>query len=119
MACGATEMRVSFPGFPDAVQGLAPDDCKLNSRSPRKHVLRVGLSAARDGQRLDVDGPVKVTISNYERGLVIGKVDLKADGEPVEVTLDGPANPGEHLMLQGNYVVGGKLYEFDQKCHVD
>lgn len=112
-------MKVSFPGFPDSVQGLAADDCKLNSRSPRKHVLRVALSAIRDGQPADVQSPVKVTVKNYERGLVIGKVDLRADGEPAEVTLEGPADPGEHLVLQGSYVVGGQLFQFDQKCHVD
>jgi hypothetical protein len=112
-------MRVTFPGFPEAVQGLGPDDCKLSSRSPRKHLLRVSLSAVRDGQGVPVDGEVPVSITNVERALVIGRTKLVADGQAVEVVLEGPANTGEHLLFQGEYTVGGERHQFEQKCHVD
>jgi hypothetical protein len=82
-------------------------------------VLRVGLTVVRDGRPLDADSEVKVTISNFERALIIGRANLKADGKAVEVTLNGPASTGEHLLLRGNYAVGGERHSFEQKCHVD
>lgn len=119
LGCSSTDMRVTFPGFPHSVQGLAADDCKLTSRSPRIHLLRVGLSVVQGGRTVDADSKVAVTISNVERALVIGKANLAADGQVVEVTLKGPANTGEHLLVRGNYAVAGERYEFRQQCHVD
>jgi hypothetical protein len=119
LACRSTEMRVTFPGFPQAVQGVGPDDCKLSSRSPREHLLRVSLSARRDGREVLVEGEVPVSITNLEHSPVIGRAKLKADGQAVELVLDGPAKTGEHLALRGEYTLGGERHEFEQRCHVD
>lgn len=113
-------MQVQFLTVPQAVESVNPESCRLLSRSPVAHIIRVSLTPEDDGRQARIDNAViKLTISNEARGMVLSSVDIKPDGSPQEVTLQGPADQGDRLKLKGAFSVNGDLREFSSTCLVD
>ena len=118
--CGSPSMQVRFHALPRAVESPDPNSCRLVSRSPISHIIRLGLSAERGGKRVRADNEeVRVTVLNQTRGLALATADLRCDGEPRELMLEGPAKPGEVLEVTGSFSVSGEQAKFSQTCHID
>ena len=120
LACGGPELRVTFLTVPQAVQTSRPESCRIVSRSPISHIMRVSLTPEEDGRAARIDNAVlQVKVKNQTRGIELATVDMKPDGQPHEVTLAGQADPGELLELSGTFSANGELRAFSGTCSVD
>ena len=120
VGCGGPQVRVAFLTLPQSAESKLPNACRIVSRSPISHIMRVSLTPEEDGRAARIDNAVvQVKVINETRNIELATVDIKPDGSPHEITLSGQADPGEVLSLSGSFSAEGDIGKFSQTCAVD
>jgi hypothetical protein len=114
------QVQMSFEGFPEVVKSLSPDACKLLSRSPRVHIMRLALTPMLSGKRSSVDdNKLEVVVENSTRRSRLATQSVVLSGKPVEVELEGEAQTGDELEVALHYQKDRQSHSDQGRCTVD